>query len=866
MRVLLEIVGAAAARAPRFVLLLLALSTAFFAVGLTKLRVANDPQEFLPEDPRVEAARLIEKEFGAGNFSHLITVRFAPREPYTVESPQAIREMEAVLQALRTVPGIIFVEGIPDFVKFVRSGLHGFDRRYYSLPTNSSDELGYSFEELIRMAFQRMALLQKFISQAGTALATATVAREADIIDVARQMNAALAPLRERAVALEIGPVSYGETLDVFNRATQHDLRWLTPFVFAFIVATLAWAFRLTRPRDLVLIGLLLFAGLGAILGPELLSNFTLPVEVIGLVTLGAVVLGTYKRLASLYLTLAVITLSGVWAFGLMGWMGVPLNFLMAAVLPLLMGIGDDYAIHLLHRYEEERCKGCDGPKAIGIALGRTGRALVITTLTTVAGFAALFFTPSPPVQWFGFLAAFSIISAFVITVTLIPSAKHWVKEGARGEPWTRERLFAHPMDSLVSRWLARYTRLVQRRGVAIAALIIGIALGAFGYWQGHSFQTYSVDYRHLLPQEYPIVQLYDQINDEFRTYDEVQILLEGEIARFSVMRLFLKEIPEALGASPYAHKVTSIAHYIDDVRAAHPQLAQGFLERFVQNPDEAYRWMLSEIFAQESLRWRAEMYIAPSPFKGEGWGEGEEGSAVVRVNTMRFADQMGIARVTQDMTERLEPVIAKLQALGLSVKLTGVPYLEELGLETLRQSFAQSLILAFILCFVVISLILRSVLWGAAALFPMALMTGLVLGTVNLLRLELNAATAIVAAISIGLGVDYAVHLLQRFLEERDLVKATARTGEALFAAFVTTASAFFVLLAATITWNRAFGLLVGLAVSYAFIATALFFPALVSVIARLPSKSVSAEVGVNGDSPTRDLITPQHIINDND
>ncbi|MCI2429430.1 MMPL family transporter, partial [Candidatus Acetothermia bacterium] len=244
----------------------------------------------------------------------------------------------------------------------------------------------------------------------------------------------------------------------------------------------------------------------------------------------------------------------------------------------------------------------------------------------------------------------------------------------------------------------------------------------------------------------------------------------------------------------------------------------------------------------------------------------GEEGSAVVRVNTMRFADQMGIARVTQDMTERLEPVIAKLQALGLSVKLTGVPYLEELGLETLRQSFAQSLILAFILCFVVISLILRSVLWGAAALFPMALMTGLVLGTVNLLRLELNAATAIVAAISIGLGVDYAVHLLQRFLEERDLVKATARTGEALFAAFVTTASAFFVLLAATITWNRAFGLLVGLAVSYAFIATALFFPALVSVIARLPSKSVSAEVGVNGDSPTRDLITPQHIINDND
>jgi uncharacterized membrane protein YdfJ with MMPL/SSD domain len=66
-----------------------------------------------------------------------------------------------------------------------------------------------------------------------------------------------------------------------------------------------------------------------------------------------------------------------------------------------------------------------------------------------------------------------------------------------------------------------------------------------------------------------------------------------------------------------------------------------------------------------------------------------------------------------------------------------------------------------------------------------MILVTGLLLGTVSFLKLELNAATAIVAAISIGLGVDYAIHLIQRFREERDLSVAVSRTGEALFAAF---------------------------------------------------------------------------------
>jgi predicted RND superfamily exporter protein len=116
---------------------------------------------------------------------------------------------------------------------------------------------------------------------------------------------------------------------------------------------------------------------------------------------------------------------------------------------------------------------------------------------------------------------------------------------------------------------------------------------------------------------------------------------------------------------------------------------------------------------------------------------------------------------------------------------------------------------------------------------------TGLLLGTVSFLKLELNAATAIVAAISIGLGVDYAIHLIQRFREERDLSVAVSRTGEALFAAFFTTASAFFVLMLSTITWNRDFGLLVGLAVFYAFVVTVFVFPAVLSLTQRFRKES---------------------------
>ncbi len=836
------------ARGPWLVLLVIALITALCAVGVTRLRVANDPQEFLPDHPTVQLFREIERDFGVASFAHSIAVRFAPKGNFSIESPEAILEMEAVLQALRAVPGIVSAQGIPDFVKFVRAELHGGDRRFYSLPIEG-DELGYSFAEIIRMTFQRMALLKKFTSLAGTALATATIAKDADIIAVSRRALAAIRPIQERAVALDIGLVSYGETLDIFNQTTQRDIRYLTPLVFTVIALTLLWVFRLTRPWELGLVFLLIAGVTVGAFSPELFSGAALPIDLVLTGALALLVLMTYRPLASLYLTVGVVGLSGVWAFGLLGFLGVPVNFLMAAVFPLLMGIGDDYAIHLLHRYEEERCKKQPGPQAIRIALGRTGRAIALTTATTAVGFTALFFAPSPPIRWFGLLSAVSVLSAFIITVTLIPALKQIFAEGPRTEQWpSARRIFAHPKASLVSLLLGRYAERLHRRSVMIAVLLLGLLVGAFGYWEGRAFQTYTVDYRRLLPPTYPTVALYTQINQEFRTYDEVQLVLTGEIARLEVMRLLLKDVPEALAASPYAHTVTSIAHYLEDVRAANPQLAQGFMERFIEDPDGAYRWLLSQVLAKDSLRQRAEMYVmaearpsprpagTPLPWLTRGRGVGGEGltKAVVRVGTMRFSDQEGVRRVTHDLSQRLAPVMAKLKELGLEAQLTGVPFVEELGLNALHQSLTQSLLISFVLCFVVMAVVLRSVVWGLLGLFPMALVTGLVLGTVSLLKLELNAATAIVAAISIGLGVDYAIHLMQRFREEEDLARATARTGEALFAAFFTTASAFFVLMLSTITWNRDFGLLVGIAVFYAFVVTIFVFPALLALTTR--------------------------------
>lgn len=832
-------------RRPYAVLLGLAVATALLGAGLPRVRVAYDPLSLLPDHPQVRAFQEIDEGFSVGGFSHLIAVRFAPRPGFRIDDPQAVLEMEGVLATLRGLSGIVSAEGVPDFIKFVHQELHGGQRRFHTLPSEGC-ELGYSFQDVIRMAFQRMAMLKRFISLQGTALVTAQIARDAQLIEVARRVDEALAPLQREAQATELAFASYGATLDVFNRATQRDLQRLIPAIFALIVVVLTWVFRLTRPRALAAAGAAVVLVAGLVFAPELLPPNWIPAwEVAGSFLLLGIVLTTLRSLGSLYLPLAVVAVAGIWVFGAMGWLGVPLTFLMVAVVPLLLGVGIDDAIHLLHRYEEERCKKQEGPEAMGTALRRTGRALLLTTLTTTAGFAALLTVPSPPLRWFGLLAALSMLSAFVGAMLLIPTVKQLLREGPRAEPWPPRggvrplvRAWGHPGESAIGRGLRSYARCWGgHRGVAVLVLLAAAGLGLAGYWEGHAFQTYTIDYRKMLPTEHPISRLYTQINREFRPYDEVLVRLRGELARLNVMRLLLTELPTALAASPYAHKVTSIAHILEDVRAANAELGQGFLTRFSEDPDEAYGWLLDQAFAREGLRERAAAYARHLP---DGSTE-----AVVRVNVMRFADQAGIERVTEDMLSRLEPVLEEFARLDVEAQVTGTPFLEAIGLATLRRSLIQSLILSLILCFGLLATLLRSLLWGALALFPVVLVMGGVLGSLNLLHLELNAATTVVAALGIGLGIDYAIHLINRFREERDLGRALARTGEALTAAFFTTAAAFFLMLLSAITWNRDFGTLVGLAITYAFGATIFFLTPLLALSAPTPTGRPARFVG---------------------
>ena len=125
--------------------------------------------------------------------------------------------------------------------------------------------------------------------------------------------------------------------------------------------------------------------------------------------------------------------LASVWILATMTLLGITLNVLTVMVTALTIGLGIDYAIHIVERYREEREHKTES-QAIETTILRTGSALLISGLTTVSGFAVLFLSPMPLVRNFGIITAATIIYSMFIAIFVLPSLiwisnriKEWV-------------------------------------------------------------------------------------------------------------------------------------------------------------------------------------------------------------------------------------------------------------------------------------------------------------------------------------------------------------------------------------------------------------------------------------------------------
>jgi uncharacterized protein len=162
--------------------------------------------------------------------------------------------------------------------------------------------------------------------------------------------------------------------------------------------------------------------------------------SVLALVLVGAVVLISFRgRVRDALLAALPLTLGCLWAFGLWGLLGRPLDLLCAFTVPLLLGTGTTLGANAVHW---KRLHPAGGFQA---AVGEMGLALTLATMTTVIGFGSLSSSRVPGLSHAGTLVALGLSACLLATVLVLPALEGLLESGERKrlpepDPWENER------------------------------------------------------------------------------------------------------------------------------------------------------------------------------------------------------------------------------------------------------------------------------------------------------------------------------------------------------------------------------------------------------------------------------------------
>ena len=126
-----------------------------------------------------------------------------------------------------------------------------------------------------------------------------------------------------------------------------------------------------------------------------------------------------FQRLLPTLLAMMPLAFAMIWMIGAFNLFGMKFNIVNIAVTPMILGIGVDFGVYVLHRYEEEHQAGGE---AIASTLAHTGKAIITSGFTVMGEFAALTLARYRGFSSLGLAAVFGIGSAVIISVTLLPA------------------------------------------------------------------------------------------------------------------------------------------------------------------------------------------------------------------------------------------------------------------------------------------------------------------------------------------------------------------------------------------------------------------------------------------------------------
>ena len=553
------------------------------------------------------------------------------------------------------------------------------------------------------------------------------------------------------------------------------------------------------------------------------------------------------------------LTAALIWTYGTITLMGMRFSILEVAVAPVVLGLGIDYSIHLQRGYEKARKIKKTAAEAWVESFSSLRMALTLAVITTVFAFLSNSFSPLPPLRTFGITLALGVVSAFIAS-TVTVGATHIVAERGVGNN-IGGGLQLEKTASSVTEFQRKNAVWVM---LAVAALTTGSVVVAVMELDT-SFEL--TDF--LSEDEMEVMQVRQDIYDSYEAaaWKSVDIIIEPSERSSSLanerdilrgldfLDTRISGIPEVVNPSSTTSDRPSYDGLYPILRDA-VENDQSFGETYHLGIFEG-ELDITDGFEEGDITAAIASLLnndsTGDALRGASWSERvsghvaltEDGSGLlylkmsIDVVARNSEDSARVSEIFKHQASLIEDgdglIDCRAYATGDVVMIDGI-------LAGLVVSQIESTGISLLVSIMVLFLLTRRLGQSLVVILPVGLAGAWVVGSMATLGLNWNVLTIMITALTIGLGIDYSIHVWRSFETNREkgmgVWKAMrdmyATTGTALLMSAGTTICGFLVLMLSPIPVIRDFGVVSSISVAFSFILALIVLPVLLAAEVR--------------------------------
>ncbi len=532
----------------------------------------------------------------------------------------------------------------------------------------------------------------------------------------------------------------------------------------------------------------------------------------IGLLLMFIMLWLSFRELKAVFLPFSVVVFSIIVSIGLIPIFGWELSIIGVLIPIMMIAIANNYGVYFIARYQDMNANESHLTmyRIVQYSVEYLSKPIIFCGLTTIVGVLGLVTHLMLPAQQMGVVTSIGIAFALLVSLLFIPASMSLMKKGKPHKDLSADN------NRFYARLLTSSGNLISKhpKGVLVSFAVF-FAICTLGLF----FFKVAPDNNKVLPDKHQFNQAIHAVDKNFGGSKMLNVMFEGD-AKDPKLLNKLVACEENLTKLPQVGSVTSLASVLIEISKA---MNDEDSEMYGKIPDN-----------REAVAQYIELYSMSS-----------DPEDVERFVDFAYENTLMTIQFKADKIAEIDEVLEGVQEVmgedsGINYKYGGYALIEKELSESVVKGQNYSLLFAFFAIIILLAIIFRSLTAGLIGSIPLAFAVFCTFGLMGWLGFELNIVTALLSSISIGLGVDFTIHIFWRIKWElalgKDYPEAIKNTlitiGRGISINAFSVMIGFAVLFISAFPLIRSFAFLIIISLFLCLICALIFIPALSLVI----------------------------------